>query len=38
VPTWRLLPKHAGYVYCAASRAAYASPCRPSSVHLQRPQ
>ena len=36
VPTWRLLPAHAGYVYCAASRAAYASPCRPSSVPLRR--
>src|ERR1700751_4216838 len=34
-PTWRLLPAHAEYVYCAASTAAYASPCRPSSVHLR---
>ncbi len=35
-PAWQLRPVLVGYACYAVSKAAYASPCRPSSVHLRR--
>ena len=35
-PAWQLRPALVGYACYAVSKAAYASPCRPSSVHLRR--